>query len=57
MATPNYAKDKSDLPLYTDPTGTERLVIVAGNILDSANNVYIYDRVNDVLTDDATPAN
>jgi hypothetical protein len=57
MATPDYAKDKNDLPLYTDQIGTERLVIVAGNILDSANNVYIYDRVNDVLTDDATPAN
>jgi hypothetical protein len=57
MATPNYAKDKNDLPLYTDQIGTERLVIVAGNILDSANNIYIYDRVNDVLTDDATPAN
>jgi hypothetical protein len=56
MATPDYAKDKNDLPLYTDQIGTERLVIVAGNILDSANNVYIYDRVNDVLTDDATPA-
>jgi hypothetical protein len=57
MATPDYAKDKNDLPLYTDQIGTEQLVIVAGNILDSANNVYIYDRVNDVLTNDATPAN
>jgi hypothetical protein len=57
MATPDYAKDKNDLPLYTDQIGTERLVIVAGNILDSANNVYNYDRVNDVLTDDATPPN
>jgi hypothetical protein len=57
MAMPDYAKDKNDLPLYADQIGMERLVIVAGNILDSANNVYIYDRVNDVLTDDATPAN
>jgi hypothetical protein len=57
MATPDYAKDKNDLPLYADQIGTERLVIVSGNILDSANNVYIYDRVNDVLTDNATPPN
>jgi hypothetical protein len=57
MATPDYAKDKNDLPLYTDKIGTERLVIVAGNILDSANNVYNYDSVNDVLLDDATPPN
>jgi hypothetical protein len=57
MAKPNYAKDKNDLPLYTDQIGTERLVIIAGNILDSANNVYNYDRANDVLLDDASPPN
>jgi hypothetical protein len=54
---PDYARDKNDLPLYTDQIGMERLVIVAGNILDSANNVYTYDRVNDVLLDNATPPN
>jgi hypothetical protein len=57
MATPDYARDKNDLPLYTDQIGTERLVIIAGNILDSANNVYNYNRVNDVLLDDASPPN
>jgi hypothetical protein len=57
MATPNYARDKNDLPLYTDQVGMERLVIIAGNIVDSAYNVYNYDRANDALLDDASPPN
>jgi hypothetical protein len=57
MATPDYARDKNDLPLYTDNVRTERLVVIAGNILDSANNIYNYNSANDVLFDNATPAN
>jgi hypothetical protein len=57
MAKPTYAKDKNDLPLYTDKIGMERLEIIAGNILDSAKRVYTYDSANDVLLDDAMPPN
>jgi hypothetical protein len=49
MAKPDYTRDKNDLPLYTDNVGTERLVVIAGNILDSANNVYNYDSVNETF--------
>jgi hypothetical protein len=57
MAMPTYAKDKNDLPLYTDKIGTERLEIIGGNIVDSAKRVYTYDSAKDELFDDALPPN